>query len=97
MLPVNKKFQPTPSKNRADVNCISSTPVKATTMQAALSSTPSAITGSAPQRLIRSPVKKPGANMPTTCHCSTQAVSPKPMPHCCMARGVAAMSKFITP
>ena len=56
-----------------------------------------AITGSAPRRRIRWPVKKPGANMPITCHCSTKAASAKGRPHTCMASGVAVISRFITP
>jgi len=42
-------------------------------------------------------VKKPGANMPITCHCSTWAASSKLKPQTCMASGVAAMSRFMTP
>ena len=44
-------------------------------MQPRFSSTPTPITGSAPKRLIRWPVKKLGANMPSTCHSSTRAAS----------------------
>ena len=61
------------------------------------STTPTPMTGSTPKRLIRCPVKKPGANMPMTCHCSTSAVDSKSKPHTCMASGVAAISRFITP
>jgi hypothetical protein len=53
--------------------------------------------GSTPKRLIRWPVKKPGANMPITCHSSTSAASSNGKPHTCMASGVAAISRFITP
>ena len=97
VLPVNKKFQPTPSRKSASKNWCSSTPVSATAMQAPLSSTPTAMTGSVPKRLIRWPVKNPGANMPITCHCSTSAASSNGKPQTCMASGVAAMSRFITP
>ena len=43
------------------------------------------------------PVKKPGANMPMTCHSSTSAASENGMPHTSIASGVAAISRFITP
>ena len=58
---------------------------------------PTPMIGSAPKRLIRWPVKNPGANMPITCHSSTSAASEKGSRHCCMAIGVAAISRFITP
>ena len=66
-------------------------------MQPRFSATPTPMIGSAPNRLIRLPVKKPGANMPITCHCSTSAASAKGRLHCCIAIGVAAISRFITP
>ena len=53
--------------------------------------------GSVPKRLIRWPVKKPGANMPITCHSSTSAVSENGRPQTCIAIGVAAIRRFITP
>ena len=53
--------------------------------------------GSVPKRLIRWPVKKPGANMPITCHSSTSAASENGRPQTCMAIGVAAIRRFITP
>ena len=66
-------------------------------MQARLSTTPAPMTVSVPKRLIRLPVKKPGANMPITCHSSTMAASSNERPHCCIASGVAAISRFMTP
>ena len=66
-------------------------------MQAAFNTTPTPITGSTPKRRIRCPVKKPGANMPMTCHSSTSAASENGRPQICIASGVAAISRFITP
>ena len=97
VLPVNRKFQPTPSSSSALTKCISSTPDSAMPTHARFSTTPAPITGSTPKRLISEPVTKPGAYMPITCHCSTMAVAPNSKPHTCMASGVAAISRFITP
>ena len=97
VLPVNRKFQPTPSKNSAMVNWCSSTPLSAIAIHNRFSNTPTPMMVRVPKRLIKWPVKKPGANMPITCHSSTKAASSKPRPHCCMANGVAAMSRFMTP
>ncbi|EWS62834.1 hypothetical protein Y695_03936 [Hydrogenophaga sp. T4] len=97
MLPVKRKFQPTPSRNSAIRNWCRFTPVSATAMQAMLSTTPTPMMVSVPKRLIRWPVKKPGANMPITCHSSTSAASSNGKPQTCMASGVAAISRFITP
>ncbi len=72
-------------------------PVNAIAIHRALSTTPAPMTESVPNRLIKAPVKNPGANIPITCHSNTKAVSSKLKPHCCIAKGVAAMSKFITP
>ena len=66
-------------------------------MHSALSSTPTAITGSAPKRRISEPVKKLGTNMPSTCHSSTSAALANGCAHCAIAIGVAAISRFITP
>ena len=66
-------------------------------MQARFSSTPVAMTGSVPKRLIRLPVKKLGTNMPSTCHSSTSAVLANGCEHIAIAIGVAAISRFITP
>ncbi|MNL88391.1 hypothetical protein D3C87_2180710 [compost metagenome] len=62
-----------------------------------MSNTPVPMMGSTPNRLMRWPVTKPGANMPITCHSSTSAEASKSKPHTCMASGVAAISRFITP
>lgn len=97
VLPVNRKFHPTPSRNSATTNCCRSCPDNAMAMHAALSATPAPITRSTPQRLIRWPVTKPGANMPITCHSSTKAASLNGMPQVCMASGVAAIRRFMTP
>ena len=53
--------------------------------------------GRVPNFLIKCPVKKPGANMPITCHSNTSAVSENGRPQTCMAIGVAAIKRFITP
>ena len=66
-------------------------------IQTMLSTTPKPIILVVPYFLISDPVKKPGANMPITCHSSTKAVSEKGRPHICMARGVAAINIFMTP
>ena len=97
LAPVYKKFQPTPKVKSATKNCITSTPLRATATQTKLSAAPTAITGKAPKRLMRCPVKKLGTNMPSTCHSSTSAALEKGSAHCCMAMGVAAIKRFITP
>jgi hypothetical protein len=97
VAPVNRKFQPTPSMNSAMPKWCSSTPMSATATQARFSSTPEPMMDSTPKRLMRWPVMKPGANMPITCHSSTSAAASKLKPHTCIASGVAAMSRFITP
>ncbi|CFN77239.1 Uncharacterised protein [Bordetella pertussis] len=66
-------------------------------MQTRLSAAPQPMMGSTPKRLMRWPVKKPGANIPMTCHSSTNAASANGRPWCCIANGVAAISRFITP
>jgi hypothetical protein len=79
------------------MNWCRSTPDSATPMQARFSATPTPMTGNVPNRRIKWPVKKPGANMPITCHSSTSAASAKGKPQTCIASGVAAISRFITP
>ena len=53
VLPVNRKFQPMPSRNSAIRNWCRSTPDRAIAMQAKFSATPAPMTFSAPNRLIR--------------------------------------------
>ena len=62
-----------------------------------MSSAPVVITGSTPKRLIRWPVKKLGTNIASTWASSTRAAALNGCWHCCMAIGVAAISRFITP
>ena len=54
-------------------------PLSATATQSATSTIPARITLSTPKRRISEPVKKPGANMPTTCHSITIATAPNGM------------------
>ncbi len=61
---VNKKFQPTPTKNIDNKKFITSTPASAIATHVRLSTTPAAKIGVSPKRLISRPVKNPGANMP---------------------------------
>ena len=95
--PVKRKFQPTPSRNKAARNWCKSTPESAITMHNTFNTTPIPMIVKVPNRRIKCPVKNPGANMPITCHSSTSAMSENGRLHCCMAMGVAAISKFITP
>jgi hypothetical protein len=97
VAPVKRKFQPMPSSSKAARKRSSSSPVSAMATQARLSSTPATITRSVPKRWIRWPVKKAGTNMPSTCHSITSAASRNGSPQRCMASGVAAISRFITP
>jgi hypothetical protein len=72
-------------------------PCSATAMHTAVSTTPAASTGSTPMRRISGPVKKLGTYMPSTCTSSTQATAWKGCEQTCIAIGVAAISRFITP
>ena len=94
---MNRKFQPTPSVSSAARKCIRSTPDSAISTHTPFSARPTTITGNAPKRWIRLPVKKLGAYMPTTCHPSTSAAEANGCEHCAIAIGVAAISRFITP
>ncbi len=91
------KFQPTPSRISAPQKCSSSSPIRAITPEAPVSSRPSAVTGSLPQRAIRRPVTKLGANMASTCHCTPRAASPTLKPQPTMAMGVAVIRNAISP
>ena len=79
------------------VNWCKSCPDSATSTQAKFSNTPTPMMLSTPKRWIKCPVTKPGANIPITCHCKTIAASLNSKPQTCIASGVAAISKFITP
>ncbi len=91
------KFQPMPSSTSAKVKWAIVLPASAVATQPPTSSTPARITGSTPKRLIRSPVTNPGAYMPTTCHWITNAAAAKGCWQKLIARGVATISRFITP
>ena len=97
VAPVYMKFQPTPSSTSANVKWAMVLPASAAATHPPTSSTPSRITGSTPKRLIRSPVTKPGAYIPTTCHWITNAAAANGCWQKLIASGVATMSRFITP
>ena len=63
--------------------------------QSPISSAPQAMIVFVPKRLIRWPVTKAGANMPSTCHWIVCAESEKPKPQNIMASGVAVISSDI--
>src|SRR5262249_42995277 len=58
---------------------------------------PSRITVRSLQRLTSVPVKKPGKNIPTTCHWMTNAVSANVWWWAIIASGVPVIRRFITP
>ena len=94
---MNMKFQPMPSTTNANQKCDTVTPDSAMPMATKLSNVPEMMTFIAPNRLIKSPVKKLGRNMPTTCHSKTNTPSLNGCPQKFIANGVATISRFITP
>ena len=91
------KFQPIPSRNIASQKFITSMPASAMAMQAPSRISPAEIILISPNRLIRLPVKKPGANMATVCQPITLVIDPKLWPQICIiAIGVAVIRKFMT-
>ena len=95
MPPVNRKFQPTPSSTAPIWKLTSVMPWMLATAQSAISSAPAAMILIVPKRLIRWPVTKDGANMPSTCHWIVCAESEKPKPLNIIASGVAVISSDI--
>ena len=93
--PVNRKFQPTPSRIAATWKLTSAMPSRFATAQSAIKSAPAAMTVIVPKRLIRWPVTNEGANMPSTCHWIVCADCEKPKPQKCMASGIAVISSDI--
>lgn len=74
------------------------TPLMAMPTQTNSRAAPVSSTFSTPTRLIRPPTKNDGANMPITCHCSTNVAAANGWwQQRSMASGVALMSRFITP
>lgn len=93
---MNAKFQPTPSRISADRKCSHSRPATATATWPSSSTKPICMMRGAPQRVISVPVKKLGANMPTTCHWITGPTSLALSPQPSIASGVAVIAMIIT-
>ena len=76
--------------------CQSEMPAMPITAPSTISSAARApMTRSTPKRVISAPVKKLGANMPSTCHCRPSAASVTEWLHMIMASGAEVITMFI--
>lgn len=82
VAPIKPKFQPIPSSTSAPKKFHNSTPIIATPPPAARITRPAATIFSVPNRVIRWPVKKDGANIASTCadtiSAAFEVVNPQP-------------------
>ncbi len=94
--PRKPKFQPMPSSTSIHQKCMTSMPPRPIAADSPVKSSPTVATRMAPKRAMRLPVKKLGAYIAMTCHCSPRFAEVCECPEMCMASGAAVIRKFIT-